>query len=303
MSTAPPAPVAAPATSAGPPDVTVVSHSTLFYWWPVWAVGFIMALITYIDGTLLVVAPAGSKRATIPATVQPEYVDPYSEKVPEVNKIHPANDKYHVLVIKETEQSVEAREKAKDKVADPRLHISRKKSLGVIFCIVLLLVVVITNVPLRGLWSVIVIGLIVALSIIFALAGWWDAIFAALTALDIRINMGGYLTLSIALLVAWLATFLFFDRQTYIVFQAGQFKVCTEIGGGEKVYDTVGLTLERQRGDIFRHYVLGLGSGDLIVKTSGAQAHHFDLPNVLFINRKVQMIEDLLRRQKVLGKG
>ena len=118
---------------------------------------------------------------------------------------------------------------------------------------------------------------------------------------DIRINASGYFFLSGVLCGIWaLATFLF-DRQTYIIFTPGQFKVCQSIGEGEKVYDTVGLSLERQRGDIFRHYILGLGSGDLIVKTTGAQAHHFDLPNVLFISRKVQQIEDMLRERKVVA--
>src|SRR5262249_27695669 len=154
-------------------------------------------------------------------------------------------------------------------------------------------VVVITNVPLRGMWSVVVILTIIMLSVIFALAGWWERIFSALNLLDIRINMGGYLFIGLFLFAIWLITMLAFDRQIYIVFTPGQFKVCTEIGGGEKVYDTIGLTLERQRSDLFRHLILGLGSGDLVVKTSGAQAHHFDLPNVLFISKKVQMIEDL----------
>ena len=85
-----------------------------------------------------------------------------------------------------------------------------------------------------------------------------------------------------------------------MIFTPGQFKVCTEIGGGEKVYDTTGMTIEKQRSDLFRHWILGLGSGDLIVNTSGAQAHHFDLPNVLFIGRKVQQIEEMLRERAVV---
>jgi hypothetical protein len=182
---------------------------------------------------------------------------------------------------------------------EPRLHMSHRPTLGVIFCITLLIVIVITNVPLRGMWSLIVIIVIVMLSIIFALAGWWDKIFAALALLDIRINMGGYLLISIGLFAIWLFTLLFFDRQIYAVFQPGQFKICTEIGGGEKVYDTMGMTLERQRSDLFRHLILGLGSGDLIIRTTGAQAHHFDLPNVLWISSKVQQIEDLLRKRKM----
>jgi hypothetical protein len=61
------------------------------------------------------------------------------------------------------------------------------------------------------------------------------------------------------------------------------------------------MTLEKQRSDLFRHWLLGLGSGDLIVRTSGAQAHQFDMPNVLFIGRKVHEIEDLLREKSVVG--
>ena len=76
--------------------------------------------------------------------------------------------------------------------------------------------------------------------------------------------------------------------------------MCTEIGGGEKVYDAIGMTLEKQRSDLFRHWILGLGSGDLIVRTSGAQAHQFDLPNVLFIGKKVHQIEDMLKKQAVI---
>jgi hypothetical protein len=152
-------------------------------------------------------------------------------------------------------------------------------------------------------WSVMVIMAIIMLSVIFWLAGWWEKIFDTLSYLDIRINMGGYLFISGVLFVIWLFTFMFFDQQIYIVFTPRQFKVCTEIGGGEKVYDTVGMKLERQRSDLFRHMILGLGSGDLIVKTSGAQQDHFDLPNVLFISKKMQAIEDMLQKQKVLGSG
>jgi hypothetical protein len=178
---------------------------------------------------------------------------------------------------------------------------ARSKSYGVIFCVTLLICIVITNVPLRGMWSLVVIITVIMLSVIFALAGWWEYIFTYLNYLDIRINMGGYLFISCSLFAIWLFTLLFFDQQIYIVFTPGQFKVRTEIGGGEKVYDVMGMKLERQRSDLFRHMILGLGSGDLIVKTSGASSEHFDLPNVLFISKKVQMIEDMLQKRKVVG--
>ena len=42
-------------------EIKIVSHSTLFYWWPVWAVGFLMAGLTYLDGDRLATVPAGTK--------------------------------------------------------------------------------------------------------------------------------------------------------------------------------------------------------------------------------------------------
>jgi len=278
--TPPGPPPAAPAkTAAEPQQVTVVSHSNLFYWWPVWAVGFIMAIATLIDGHLMYTVPKGTiatKELKYAGDVREGLVFPKGEPVERIDTTADAD------------------------VLQPKLHMAKSKNVGVIFCVVLLLVIVITNVPLRGMWSLVVIITIIMLSIIFALAGWWDKIFARLDLLDIRINMGGYLFISTILFGIWLFTLLLFDKQVYIVFEPGQFRVCTEIGGGEKVYDATGLTLERQKGDLFRHYILGLGSGDLIVKTHGAQAHHFDLPNVLFIGRKLQAIERVVRARRML---
>ena len=50
------APNYVPANAARPllrpePEVVVVSHSGLLYWWPVWVVGYIMAAITWANGT------------------------------------------------------------------------------------------------------------------------------------------------------------------------------------------------------------------------------------------------------------
>ncbi len=201
---------------------------------------------------------------------------------------------------KDPELAKTPKEIAESEPVQPKLHIAKRASYGVLFAAVLLLVIVITNVPLRGMWSVVVIITIILLSIIFALAGWWDTILRTLYLLDIRINAGGYILLASVLCAIWLITLLFFDRQVYIVFTPGQLKVCTEIGGGEKVYDTMGLKLEKQRSDLFRHWVLGLGSGDLIVRTAGAGGEHIDLHNVLFIGKKVKLIEAMLQRRKVI---
>ena len=103
------------------------------------------------------------------------------------------------------------------------------------------------------------------------------------------------------LLVLWLVIFFLFDKQIYMVFTPGQLRVRLEIGEAETAYDTTGMTIQKQRSDLFRHWILGLGSGDLIVNTSGAKAHHFDMPNVLSLGRKVREIEEMLRSRQVVS--
>src|SRR5262245_21726741 len=66
MSTAPQTPSAQPALPASPAkhEIRIISHSTLFYWWPVWAVGFLMSLITAFSGEVMAVVPNGTTPQT-----------------------------------------------------------------------------------------------------------------------------------------------------------------------------------------------------------------------------------------------
>lgn len=257
-------------------QLTIISHSTLFYWWPVWAVGFVLGLLSLFWGGRMVFVPSDSIVARDAEVIAPS-------KAGEVINYKDRD----VLVLPDKVKFSE----------DPlRLHGARSKNFGVLFVTVLLLIIVITNVPLRGMNSVVVIGLVILLSILFAWLDLWEKILLHISYLDIRINAGGYFFIATILFAIWLFTVLIFDKQIYMVFTPGQFKVCTEVGGGEQTYSTIGMTLEKQRSDLFRHWILGLGSGDLIVKTTGAQAHHFEMPNVLFIGRKMQQIEDMVRK-------
>jgi uncharacterized membrane protein YkgB len=249
--------------------IRIVSHSHLFYWWPVWAIGFVMAAITWFDNHLMAIVPNGTtytQQANREVLVAPRDVNPKNPSM-----------------------------------APPRLLMAESKNLGVIFCIILLLVIATTNIPLRGLWSVLIIMAIIFATALVTVLGWWEGIVETLDLLDIRINLGGYLFLSILLFAVWLMTLLLFDRQIYMVFTPGQLRVRLEIGAGETAYDTRGMTIQKRRSDLFRHCILGLGSGDLLVNTSGAQAHHFDLPNVLFVGRKVKEIEYMLRTMPIVG--
>jgi hypothetical protein len=289
MSTPPPA---VPVSADTPNEITIVSHSNLFYWWPVWAVAYLMGVLTYFGGYTMALVPA--KSATSLPVAKSDW------------KLEGGATREGVLVepIPYKKEKADAQLPRKidkpDEPVEPHLRVADHKMYGVVFAFVLLMVIVITNVPLRGMWSLLIILLVVLMIVIFALADLWKPIIELFGRLDIRITMGGYFLIATVLFVVWLVTFLFFDRQIYMRFTPGQLKVCTEIGGGEKVYDAVGMTLEKQRSDLFRHWILGLGSGDLVVRTSGAQAHQFDLPNVLFIGRKVAQIEDMLKKKSVV---
>jgi hypothetical protein len=102
-----------------------------------------------------------------------------------------------------------------------------------------------------------------------------------------------------AALVLWLVVVLFFDHQVYMVFAPGQLRVCREFGG-EVVYDTRGMVVLKRRSDLFRHRLLGFGSGDLLVNTAGANATQFEMHNVLFVGSKLQVIQEMLQTREVV---
>jgi len=258
-----------PPAVPGPREVKIVSHSMLFYWWPVWAIGLLMAFLTYLDGHLLAIVPKGTEAK---------------------EGLQVSGDPRDALVLPPNEH-----------VTQPTLHVASHSGYGVVAGVVLLLVIFITNVPIRGMTSVVAVITLFLMSIILALTGGWDYIFEFLDHSHIFVNAFGYLAIAVPLLVLWLLAVLIFDRQTYMVFTPGQLRVHQNIGGGEVAYDTLGMVVEKRRSDLFRHWILGIGSGDLIVRTAGAQVHTFDLPNVLSLGRRVKEIEELLRSRQVIA--
>lgn len=266
----------APAAAAVPREVRIVAHSTLFYWWPVWAVGLLVAALTWFEGSRLAIVPAGTQVV--------EGVEGDREAL-----VLPAGA--HLPLDPET-----------GKPKPPSLRVASRSGHGVVFFVVLLLVVFITNVPIRGLWSVVVVITVVLGTVILALAGWWDDILEAGAHSHIYINAFGYVAFSVPLLVLWLLVVLFFDSRMYVSFTPGQMLVHQEIGSGETAFDTTGMVVAKRRSDLFRHWLLGFGSGDLLVKTAGAHAQQFELQNVLFVGSKLKLIQDMLQTREVVGR-
>jgi hypothetical protein len=280
-STPPPAPTPpVPALKPITEQIKIISHSSLYYWWPVWFFGFIFTVWTGIDNYRAIFLSSEAKIET------------------QVNQ----NVRTATIIVKgaAADRLIEETKKSNDNDTDyyPRIRVSTRSWMGPIFQVILFLVILITNVPLRGLWSLIAIIMIVVVSLMLSLFEKWDALLKAMGDLHIYMNMAGYLAISVALLGAWVLAVMVFDRRTYMIFTPGQLKVCEEIGGREKVYDTTGISLEKRRDDWFRHIILGFGTGDLTVKTSGADRHEIVLPNVAFIGSKISAIEQMLRSRQ-----
>lgn len=215
------------------PQMRIYSHSRLFYWWPVWVVGGIMALVTYL----------------------------YAEPV-EINGseewFHPSNN------------------------------------LGVLFFTTLFVVVLITNVTVRGLASAMVVMAMITTAVVLAYYEMWDPILHWVADLQVRLNLGAYVWFSALMFIAWFLSTFIFDRMSYWRIKPGQITHEFVMGASSKSYDTQNVVLEKYRDDLFRHWILGFGSGDLKISTSGATHEEIFVPNVLFIGSKIYSVQRLI---------
>ncbi len=219
------------------PDLIVYSHSPLLYWWPVWVLGYVFALLTWTQGVPVRELDTASGRPML---------------------IHPSKD------------------------------------LGVIYTVVFMLVILFSNITLRGVISVAVILAVMFVTVLFAYLGWWDYILEWAPYLSIHMNLGFYVFFSTFLCIIWLLAFFVFDRMKFWRIRPGQMTVEYVVGGAEKSYDTRGMIAEQLPQDLFRNMILGLGAGDIRIITSGVRSEEMILPNVMFVRRKIHAIQKLI---------
>jgi len=275
----PPAPPAPPVKHSAR-EITLISHSPIFYWWPIWLLGYVMALITLVEGHRLAIVPDGAK---LEAT---EWSDA-AKKNPTAYRI-------------EIKGSTTVLEKAVNAPAEHafKTRVSQKAWMAPVYCVILLITILITNIPLRGLWSFLVILMMIVLALIISLIPeGWDHLLSAISGMHIYINMGGYLFIATAVLILWAVSVFIFDQRTYMVISPGQIRVCEHIGASIRNFDTTGLSFEKQRDDLFRHWILGFFSGDLIVRTHGAEKEEIRFPNVLWIGWRLEQVQEILRER------
>ena len=212
MSNAPPHTSAAVAAARAvrPQEVYIYGHSSIIYWWPVWAVGYLFALLSYLQG---VPTHVGNMQVII----------------------HPS------------------------------------KNLGVIFTMVFLLVILLTHISVRGAASATVIVTMIAVTLFLAYMDWWEVLLESVGKLAIFMNLGFYVFFSTSVFLVWALAVFVVDRMEYWVVRPGQLVHYQVFGGGEQSYDTRGMSVTKLRSDLFRHWVLGLGAGDLHIAATGAK--------------------------------
>jgi hypothetical protein len=223
------APVAAVPQRTALQEITIYSHSTLLYWWPAWAFGFVFAILNAGQEKFLATAEGG----------QPS------------------------------------------------------SALGLAYLSILLLLIVFTNVRLRGIHSVVALLTVAFIAVLLAWFGWWDDIAMLIPYLSVHMNTGFYLVFSTGLFMIWIIMFFVFDRLTYWRIRPGQMTEEHLIGGGAESFDTNGLRFQKHSSDFFRA-VLGLGAGDLKATAAGERGAIIEIPNVIFVGSKVHAIEKLI---------
>jgi hypothetical protein len=210
-------------------EIVIYGHSTLFFWWPAWVIGFVIAVLNAGQEKFLATAP-GSQPSSV---------------------------------------------------------------LGLTYVAVILLLIVFTNVRLRGINSVVALLAVAFIAVVLALFGWWDEIAKLIPYLTVHMNTGFYVVFSSGLFIIWLLMFFVFDRLTYWRIRPAQMTEEHFIGSGAESFDTNGLRFQKLSADFFRS-TLGFGASDLRATVAGSGGATIEISNVIFVDRKVQAIEKLI---------
>src|SRR5262245_40758128 len=105
-----------PLTETDRRQIRIISHSMLFYWWPVWAAGFLLALITFFDGHQMAIVPHGTQLGrVIRGTV--ELDEPQGGR-------KPVDVENRTILVAPADRMI---------VDTPHLYMAQSRNLGVLF--------------------------------------------------------------------------------------------------------------------------------------------------------------------------
>lgn len=172
--------------------------------------------------------------------------------------------------------------------------------LGLSFIGVFLFVIVFTNVRARGVYSFVLLLLIAgAIWAVQKIPGI-DTAYGWLALLRVHLNLAFYLTFSVLLMIVWLFVTFLIDHFMWWRFSPGQVIEEHRVGQATgHAFNTEGMIIRRLPDDLFRHRVMGFGTGDFVVKPATEDA--FEIHNVWRANKKQRLLEDMIATRSVKG--
>ena len=169
------------------------------------------------------------------------------------------------------------------------------RNLGVIYTLLILLLIVVTSIKIKGMRAALLITVLAFVALLFVHLNWWETVLGWIFHQSIYLSLGFYLYSSSLLFGVWLISVFVVDRLSYWKFRPGQ--VSHVYFGGvvnsSNETENMSISLNRQD-DFFRHWIIGLGSGDLHMKTMGGKGVEINVPNVLFVGAKMPEIQRLI---------
>ena len=169
------------------------------------------------------------------------------------------------------------------------------RNLGVIYTLLLLLLIVVTSTKIKGMKTALIIAALAFFALLFVHLNWWVGMLDWLGHQTVSLSLGFYLFSSSLLLLVWLISVFVIDHLSFWRFRPGQ--VTREYVGGvvNNSYDTDNMTiLLNRQDDFFRHWIIGLGSGDLRMQTMGGRGVEMNVMNVMFVGAKMFKIQRLI---------
>lgn len=174
---------------------------------------------------------------------------------------------------------------------DTSLLLMKETGYGITYILVMAFALFATGVNLRGVWALLTMVCIVFTAFIMLYFGVWDSALSWAVNQPVYLNHGFYLAIGVILFIPWCIVMFFFDSRKYVKIESNTVTVVHEIGEGERAFDTIGVMMEKKLDNFFKHYLLGFGSGDLIIRTSGGSSDVIYLPNVLHVNQVLKELE------------
>jgi hypothetical protein len=169
-------------------EITLISHSTNFYLYPIWLVGFILALVTYLEGGRMAVVPEGTEaRRDWRVEVAPGRIETRE------GLILPASDSRHHYHLPPSRRANANAPLSPPE--PPHVRMSYNHWLGTWFVLTILIVFAVTsrgNEPVRGhrlFIGALLIALAVNTLILYREGTWAGFLYSFIMSLHIYINL------------------------------------------------------------------------------------------------------------------